>query len=137
MSEDALTRPVPYPSHISEPFWQACRRHELVIQHCDDCSTYVFYPRATCTSCGSAALTWKSISGRGTVFTFTIARRPTHRRLASRVPYVIAIIELDEGPRMTSTVVDCDVETLRIGRRVMVDFEDLEEAAVPIFRLAE
>ena len=137
MSENVLTRPVPYPSHISEPFWQACRRHELVIQRCDDCSTFVFYPRATCTSCGSEALTWQPVSGRGTLFTYTIARRPTHRRLASRVPYVIAVIELDEGPHLTSTVIDCDVETLRIGQRVVVDFEDLDEVAIPVFKLAD
>jgi uncharacterized OB-fold protein len=136
VSEETLDRPLPYPSHVSEPFWQACRRRELLVQRCGDCGSYVFYPRAICPSCGSPTLTWHPVSGRGTLFTFTVARRPTHRRLASRVPFVIAVVELEEGPRMTSSVVDCDVETLRIGQPVVVDFEDLGEAVVPVFRLA-
>lgn len=127
-------RPRPHPSAISEPFWEGCQRHELLLQHCEDCSAVIFYPRPTCPICGSLALRFRPASGRGTLYTYTVARRPTHPLLAGRVPYVIAVVELEEGPRMTSTVVDCDVEELQIGGRLTVDFEDLGELSVPVFR---
>jgi hypothetical protein len=69
------------------------------------------------------------------VYTFTVARRATHRKLADRVPYVIAVVELDEGPRLTSTVVGVDPEQVAIGGRVLVDFEDHDEVSVPVFRV--
>jgi len=132
---DAMpTRPVPHPTALSEPFWQACRRRELVVQQCEACRALAFYPRASCPTCGSLVLVWRPVSGQATLFTVTIARRPTHRRLAGRVPYVIAIVELDEGLHMTSTVVGCDIEALRIGQRLIVDFEDVDEVSVPVFR---
>ena len=76
------------------------------------------------------------MSGRGSLHTFTVARRATHPKLADRVPYVIAIVELDEGPRLTSTVVGCDPDTLRIGQRLIVGFEDHEEISLPVFTCA-
>lgn len=130
-----MTRPVPFPSPVSEPFWEACRRHELVVQECERCANLQFYPRATCTSCASTELAWRSVSGRAVLHTFTIARRATHRRLVDQVPYVIAVVELDEGPRLTSTVVDADVDRLRIGQRLRVDFEHVEGESIPVFRL--
>jgi uncharacterized OB-fold protein len=74
------------------------------------------------------------MSGRGTLYTFTVARRATHPKLAARVPYVIAVVELDEGPRLTSTVVDSDPDKLVIGQRLVVGFEDHEEISLPVFR---
>lgn len=129
-------RPVPHPTATSAPFWEGCHRHELLLQHCASCSATVFYPRPTCPVCGSAELRFVRGSGQATLFTFTVARRPTHPRLADRVPYVIAIVELAEGPRMTSTVVDCDVEELRIGQPLTLAFEDIDEVSVPVFRIA-
>lgn len=131
-----MTRPLPHPSAVTEPFWAGCRRHELLAQRCRSCELVQFYPRDTCTGCGSTELGWHRLSGAGSVYTFTVARRPTHRKLADRVPYVIAVIELDEGPRLTSTVVDTPPGELEIGQRVVVDFEDHEEISVPVFRVA-
>jgi uncharacterized OB-fold protein len=119
---------------LTEPVWAACRRHELVVQRCAECGMHAFYPRIGCPSCGSTRLGWTRVSGRGSLYTFTIARRPTHPALADRVPYVIAVVELDEGPRLTSTVVDCDPERLRIGQPLRVDFEDHAEISIPVFR---
>lgn len=127
---------MPYPSPLTEPFWAACRRHELMVQRCEACGALAFYPRSTCPACGATTLTWQQVSGRGSLYTFTVARRATHRRLVERVPYVIAVVELDEGPHLTSTVVDADVDDLRIGVRLAVDFEDHEEISIPVFRLA-
>lgn len=131
---------MPHPSPLTEPFWAACRRRELMVQRCEACGVLAFYPRSTCPVCGSTALAWQPVSGRGSLYTFTVARRPTHRRLAGRVPYVIAVVELDEGPHLTSTVVDVDVDALRIGARLVVDFEqhpldDDTDITIPVFRV--
>ncbi|WP_433503110.1 Zn-ribbon domain-containing OB-fold protein [Pseudonocardia halophobica] len=130
------TRPAPHPTAVSAPFWAGCARHELLLQRCADCTAAVFYPRSTCPSCGSARLDHVPSGGRGTLYSYTVARRATHRRLADRVPYVIAIVELAEGPRLTSTVVGTDPDAVRIGMPLVVDFEDHEGFTVPVFREA-
>lgn len=129
------TRPTPHPSPVSRPFWDACARHELVLQRCTSCSSAVFYPRPVCPACGSPQLDWVPATGYGTLHTYTVARRATHRKLANRVPYVIAVVELDEGPRLTSTVVGTDPGDLAIGSRLQVDFEDGETVSFPVFRV--
>ncbi|GAA3227837.1 Zn-ribbon domain-containing OB-fold protein [Pseudonocardia petroleophila] len=130
-----MTRPTPHPSPVTRPFWEACARHELVLQRCAACSASVFYPRSVCPVCGSSRLGWEAASGTGTLYSYTVARRATHRKLADRVPYVIAIVELDEGPRLTSTVVGTDPDDLTIGARLRVDFEDDGTVSVPVFRV--
>jgi uncharacterized OB-fold protein len=88
-----------------------------------------------CTECGSQALEWVVACGRGTVYSYTVARRPTHPAFAERVPYVIAIVELDEGPRVTTNVVDCDPDAVRIGLPVELTFEaPVDGIALPLFR---
>ena len=130
----APTRPLPRPSPLSRPFWEAAARHELVVQRCQRCGTHLFYPRANC-PCGSTELAWVAVSGRATVHAFTVARRPTHPGLADRVPYVIAIVELEEGPRMTTNVVGCPVEEVRVGLPVQAGFEDVADGvALVVFR---
>ena len=129
-------RPTPHPSPVSRPFWAGCARHELVLQRCAACDATVFYPRSVCPHCFSDRLDWAPVSGRGTLYSYTVARRPTHRKLADRVPYVIAIVELDEGPRMTSTVVGTDPEELSVGLRLQVDFDQDEDVTFPVFRVA-
>jgi hypothetical protein len=82
-------------------------------------------------------LTWKSTAGTGTIFSMTVARRPTHPGLADRTPYVIAIVELDEGPRLTTNIVDCPIEDVHIGMQVRVDFEELldeSQTFLPVFK---
>lgn len=130
-----MSRPTPHPSPVSRPFWDACARHELVLQRCTACSAAVFYPRSVCPACGSTRLEWEPASGSGTLYSYTVARRATHRKLADRVPYVIAIVELDEGPRMTSTVVGTDPDDLAVGLRLRVAFEDDEDVSFPVFRV--
>jgi uncharacterized OB-fold protein len=132
-----VPRPLPRPSPFSRPFWEAARRHELILQRCSSCTQHIFYPRYNCPHCGSTTLEWVKASGNGSVHTFTVARRPTHPAFADRTPYVIAIVELEEGPRMTTNIVDCDPDSVRIGMRVKVTFEDVnEEVSLPVFRPA-
>jgi uncharacterized OB-fold protein len=127
----------PTPTPESAAYWEACNEGRLVIQRCGACGHHQFYPRLLCTRCMSGDLGWHEASGQGRVKSFTIIRRPVTEAYADDVPYVVALIELAEGPTMMSNVVDCDPETVAIGMAVGVDFERrTEELAVPVFRPA-
>ena len=110
-----MNRPRPVPSPATEEFWAATADSRFLIQRCKGCGGAQFYPRATCTSCGSSDLAWEAAAGRATLHTFTVARRATHPAFDGAEPYVIAIVELAEGPRVTGNVVDCPVDDVRIG----------------------
>lgn len=130
-------RPLPRRNSFSTPFWDAAQRHELLLQKCDDCGRYRFYPRPMCPQCHSTRTTWTVCSGLGSVYSFTIVRRPLARWFAERLPLVCAVIELDEGVRMVSNVVGIDPERVHIGLRVMVGFEDVnDEISLPLFEPA-
>lgn len=116
---------LPQPTRITQPFWDAARKRALHIQRCDDCKRHVFYPRALCPHCGSAALTWVEASGRGTIYTFTVARKPTLPTFTC--PYVIAIVELAEGPHVTTNIVECDPDKVRVGDPVEAVFQDADD----------
>src|SRR3990170_103867 len=98
-------KPLPQPDAITQEFWKSARRHELVIQRCHDCREHIFYPREVCPHCFSTNLEWVKASGKGKVYSFTIVRRAAHPGFKDDVPYVFAIIELEEGVRLTSNVV--------------------------------
>lgn len=134
MSTD-IDRPIPRPSDHSADFWQATTEGRLLIQRCASCSTTIFYPRVNCGACGSTDLTNEEASGRGSVFTYTVARRPTHKAFADAGPYVIAIVELEEGPHLTTNIVECDPDDVTIGMEVEVIFADERKGiALPLFR---
>ena len=122
MSATEYAKPLPKPSPMSEPFWEAARRHELWLQRCTDCGQFVFYPRPQCPNCWSAKLEWKPASGRGKIYSYTVVRRPTHRAFTE--PYVLAIVELEEGVRMTTNIVAAP-EQVRVGMGVNVLFDDV------------
>jgi hypothetical protein len=129
-----LAKLMPVPTPESEAYWQACSEGRLLIQRCSACGHRQFYPRLLCTSCASADVEWHEASGAGRVRSFTIIRRAVTEAYAADVPYVVALIELAEGPTMMSNVVDCDVEDVHIGMSVSVRFERrTEEIAVPVF----
>lgn len=130
-----MPRPLPrFPEPDSEPFWRASRDHELKYQSCDDCNTVVFYPKHHCTACGSPNLTWRTSSGAGTVYTFSIVRQNRSPAFRDLVPYVVAWIDLDEGFRMMSNVVGLErVEDVRVGMKVSVQWEDHDEVSLPLF----
>jgi uncharacterized protein len=123
----SVSRPLPRPTDLSRPFWDAAKQHELCVQQCTSCRKHVFYPRYSCPHCGARELEWVRVSGRATVYSYTVARRPTHAAFADRVPYVIAIVELDEGPRMTTNVVGCPPDDVHIGMAVQTSFEDVDD----------
>ncbi|MEH7177981.1 Zn-ribbon domain-containing OB-fold protein [Neobacillus vireti] len=119
----------------TEPYWQGCRNHELLIQQCSDCGRHQFYPRIICTDCSSKNVKWVRASGKGKVLSYTIVHRAISKAYKSEVPYVIALIDLDEGPTMMSNVIQCDPQNVKVGMEVEVVFEDWsEEITIPKFR---
>lgn len=137
MSQATGQRPLPVPDHDTRPYWEAARRHELLIQRCRACGQHYFYPRSHCPHCLSDQTEWLRASGRGTVYSFTVTHRAPHPGFADRVPYTVALIELAEGPRIMSNVVGCPPDDVRIGMPVEVDFEDVTpEVSLPVFRPA-
>lgn len=128
----------PRPSPETAIYWNACRDHQLMIQKCSNCNHYQFYPRIICTVCMSPNVEWVKASGSGEIISFTIVRHPVSKAYAKEVPYVVALIELAEGPGLMSNIVECDVNSVKIGMQVEILFEDWsEEISIPKFRPIE
>ena len=131
----APTRPLPSLKELdTQPFWAATAEEKLTYTVCRDCGAVVFYPRAHCTSCGSHNLAWRESAGFGEVYTFSVVRQSYHPFFRTVAPYAVAWIDLDEGPRLLSNVIDVDVDALTIGQRVQVHWEHHEGLAIPLFR---
>lgn len=131
-------RPLPQPTRITQAYWDAAKENRLVIQQCNSCGKHQFYPREFCTSCLSEDIKWVESSGKGRVYTYTINRRPANAGMSEKVPYVVAAIDLDEGVRMIANIVDKPVEQVKIGSRVEVRFEKLDdEITLPQFTLVD
>ena len=137
-AKPAPSRPLPRTDELdTAAFWQATRDHRLTYQRCNDCGAMVFYPRRHCTSCLSQNLAWHESRGHGTVYTFSIVRQSYHPFFRREVPYAVAWIDLDEGPRLLSNVVGVDTpDAVSIGMRVKVRWETHEALAVPLFEPA-
>lgn len=131
-------KPVPIPDPVSGGFWEGCREGELRLQRCGDCNRLQFYPRALCTNCGSLNLLWCPASGRASVFSFTVVRRHQAPWWVAELPYVVAVVELEEGPHMLTNLVEIEPDKVRIGMQVSVKFRqtDKEEVRLPVFRPA-
>ena len=128
-----MTIPLPRPTSLSRPHWDGCKAGELRVQRCRECGGFVFIPQPLCTHCQSEALDWVASTGRGTVYSYTVVHRPP--RPAFAVPYVVAIVELEEGWHMLTNLVDCRPEDVRVGMPVEVSFRALsEQITLPYFR---
>jgi uncharacterized OB-fold protein len=128
-------KPVPAPTRETLPFWEGCKAHELRIQRCGACGHHQFFPRMYCVRCFGDQIEWVKASGRATVLSFTIVRRPVSAAFAADVPYVVALVTLEEGPVMMTNIIGCDPESVRIGMAAEADFEDwTEEISIPKFR---
>lgn len=134
VQDGAPAKPLPIPDSDSRPFWDGCKAEKLRLQQCSACGEFQFYPRAICRHCASEALDWQDVSGEGEIYSFTVARRPAGPAFAADVPYVVAIVRLDEGPRLMTNIVTDDIAGLRIGARVRVVFERMSaEITLPKF----
>ena len=133
------TRPLPNPKEAdTAPFWAATKEGELRYQRCDDCDKVVFYPRHHCTNCLGRNLSWHVSKGEGTVYTYSVIRQSYHPFFRSKVPFAVAWIDLDEGPRILSNLTGVEDPTteVSIGQRVHVDWEEHEDLSIPLFRPA-
>ncbi len=113
-------------------FWQGAARHQLVVPRCDACGRWVWYPTDACRRCGATAQTWTPVSGRGRLFSWSIVHRAFIPQLADMVPYVTALVAIDEDPavRLATFIVDCAHDHLRIDMPVAVTFRELRFAGV-------
>ena len=119
------TKPLPDPNPVTRPFWDAAREHRLRLQRSRKTGAYVHYPRAVSPFGADDELTWEDVSGRGHVWSYTVARRATAPQFEADVPYVIAIVELEEGPHMTANISGCDPGSVRVGLPVEAAFVDV------------
>ena len=126
-------KPLPRPTPLSQPFWDGLKAHELRIQRCEACGHAVFFPRSHCPSCGSRQLQWQAASGHGTLYTFTVARVPTLPEFTDEMPQLLAVVALDEGPHLNTTVVGVDPADLRVGMRLRAVFDE-RPGAVTLLR---
>jgi uncharacterized OB-fold protein len=135
MSDASKSEPIrPTINDVNRPFWDACARGELRLQRCLSCG-HLRYPAAiVCPECLSAETEWQAVSGRGKVFSFVVFQRAYHLAWEGRVPYNVALIELDEGPILLSNVIDVDNARLTVGLDVRIAFRRLDEAlSIPVF----
>jgi uncharacterized OB-fold protein len=137
ITEQALPAPAPFVLPEVKQFWDATVEGRLLLPRCVECAAVIWYPRPFCPQCASTRVEWIEASGHGTVYSFTVNRRgvadlPAYRDAGV---YVLAYVELDEGPRVMTNVVDCDPDGVRIGQRVEVVFHDTGQGnALPRFR---
>jgi uncharacterized OB-fold protein len=130
-------KPVPVPNEDSQRFWDGCNEGRLVLQKCRLCSHVRFYPRICCTECGATDTDWIVASGRGTVYSHATVHRAPSAAFKADVPYVLALVTLDEGPRMMTNIVGCRPDTVTIDMPVKVVFDRVsEDIAVPKFEPA-
>ena len=128
-------KPLPVLQPWSEPFWEGTRAHKLLIQECQACGVKIFYPRKACPECWSSELGWSAASGRGKVFSHTVTLGGVEAKFADDLPYVLAMVDLEEGIRMMGNVVECDPEEVSIGMEVEVVFQQVtDEITLPQWR---
>ena len=128
---------LPEPSEEAAPFFDGAKEGKLRLQCCDDCGTWSFPLRSRCQACGSAEMQWRDASGRGTVFSHALLHRQYHPRHEGRLPLVLAQIDLEEGVRLPSNIVEADPADIKVGMDVEVAFETFEDGsgAIPVFKL--
>ena len=128
---------IPAATDLTRPYWENARDGRLVTQRCGHCGQLWHPPLPACPHCHSTDLGWQQVSGTGTVYTYTVVRHATHAALAAHIPYVIAIVELIEGPRIVTGIIGCDCGDVRAGMEVQVRFEAVtDEVTLPYFEPA-
>lgn len=139
MDEAGMTpeRPLPAVEPHSRPFWEGLRDRRLLLAQCDTCGALSYPPELSCASCGSSRRTWVEASGRGSLWTWTVCHPPMLPWFAQHGTWLVAVVELEEGPRMVTTLRDVAEEDVRIGLELVADFEDIEEdTTLVVFRSA-
>jgi uncharacterized protein len=134
MTAESLPAPAPPVNPETKPFWDATSEARLLVKQCADCQSLIWYPRVICPECSSLRTTWLEVSGRGRIYSYTLNHRGEGPYQGCG-PYVLAYVELDEGPRMMTNIVETDDGELAVGMPVEVVFHDTGEgSALPRFR---
>lgn len=140
MSDVATGPPKPTPNpenRLDEEFWSHCADERLCFQVCGSCGRWRHLPRLFCAGCGSADWSWNEASGRGQLYSWTVTHQPSLPQFLPDVPYVVAVIELEEGVRMVSHLRGTDPEQLELGLPVTLEFDRVnDDVALPIFRVS-
>jgi uncharacterized OB-fold protein len=135
MSDGASTKPVPETAGALAPFFSAAREGRLVVQRCTGCGALRFPARELCSGCLRQESTWHQVSGRGEIFSYNVMHQIYHPGFAAEVPYAVVVVKLEEGPKMTSNLVECPVDQIAIGMPVEVVFEEISPTVtLPKFR---
>jgi acyl dehydratase/uncharacterized OB-fold protein len=137
MSGPTWNKPLPQPTPASQPFWDGLKAHEVRLQRCEDCASWIFYPRLHCPHCASRKLAWRAVSGQGTLYTYTVARVPTLPEFSDEMPQLLAVIALDEGPHLNTTLVGVAPEALAVGQRMRPVFDERPGSVVLLRYTAE
>ena len=127
---------LPVPDQETAPFWEALAGGKLLLKWCLDCGRPHYWPRDFCPFCWSARTEWRPASGRGTVFATTVIRQAALPPFSERLPYNVAVVELEEGPRLVTNVVGVPPDEVRIGQPVELAAEPHGDIGLPLFRPA-
>ena len=131
---DRVVRPMDFvPDELDAPFWEGCKQHVFLVHRCTECGR-AYWPASTCIDHGSSAMEWQPASGRAEVFTYTVVHHAYDRARADKLPYAVAVVQLDEGPFFHTDIVGCDPSDVRVGMRVCVTYDGIDdETVIPHF----
>jgi uncharacterized OB-fold protein len=121
---------VPRPDVLTQPYWDGARAHALLIQTCLSCGHRWHPPTPICPACQGERYEWRPVEGRGTVYSWTVVHHAAHVAVAQKTPYLVALVTLEEGPRVVANIVDCPMEQVRIGMAVSVVFREIAPGVV-------
>jgi len=127
---------LPQADVITQPYWDRARNQELCLQKCGHCENVWHPPTPVCPRCQSNRYDWTPSSGNGTIYSFTVVHHSTHVAVKDRVPYIVALVTLDEGPRMVANLLDCEPHEVKLGQRVRIIFQQVTpDCVLPQFVL--
>ncbi|MFJ8235701.1 Zn-ribbon domain-containing OB-fold protein [Ureibacillus sp. NPDC094379] len=125
---------IPRPTNETKVYWEACQQQKLLIQQCKECEHIQFYPRLMCTKCSCREVDWIEACGLAKVLTYTIVHRPILPAYQKVAPYILAVVQLDEGPTMMTNIVNCPLDEIKCDMNVKVMFQQWsDDFLVPVF----
>lgn len=130
----STNKPLPTPTEISAPYWNGLKEGRLTLPHCKSCGHWIFFPRRHCDKCWSQDLEWKEVKGTGTLYTYTLTRVPTLPDFADEMPQKMAVVELDEGVRINTTLIGVDESEIKVGMRVKPVFDTVKSDGTALLR---
>ena len=121
---------VPKEDSMTQPYWEGVRQRKLLVQHCRACGNLWHPPTPICPECQAKNYDWRPVSGRGVVYSFTIVHHPAHTAVADKVPYLVALVTLEEGPRVVSNILNCANDKVAVGMPVRLTFQKIADGVV-------